>query len=123
MGAGTILCEAVRAGHPAVIVVGCLILFMAVGYALLRWARRPVPAPSGRPTVDDIRARLDYEVQAEIEQSRVAEFRRLAEQGAAERAKEITAVIPVVEDGPHFPLPAPRRGSHSDPHRRTEAAR
>lgn len=98
MGAGTTLCEAVRAGHPAVITVGCLLLLMVVVMAWLRHARRPIPPPRGRLTVSALQSRLDHEVLAEIEQARLAEFKKLAEKEASERAAADTAVIPAVKD-------------------------
>jgi hypothetical protein len=70
------LCEAIRPGHPAVVTVCCLILLLVAASIWLGWARRPIPPPRGRLTVKDLQVRLEYEVQAEIEDARLAEFRR-----------------------------------------------
>ncbi|WP_406639189.1 hypothetical protein [Amycolatopsis sp. WGS_07] len=96
--------EAIRTGHPAVIVVACLLLLLALFVLWLRRAQRPIPAPRGRPTVDDIRARLDtekatrhYADPAETQTVALAGFRSCAEQPVPERAEEITMVIPKAE--------------------------
>ena len=99
MKAAVALGEATRTGRPALIIVCCLLLLLVLVSIWLWRARRPVPPPRGRPTVRDLQARLDYEVQAEIEEARLAEFRRTAEEAAAERAEDDTEVIPKVEDG------------------------
>ncbi|MBB1151640.1 hypothetical protein [Amycolatopsis dendrobii] len=109
MKAAATLGEATRTGHPAVVVVCCVLLLLVLLSMWLWHARRPIPPPRGKLTVRDLQARLDYEVQAEIEQARLAEFRRTAEEAAAERADEDTedtedtAVIPKVEDTDVFP--------------------
>ncbi|MBB1153543.1 hypothetical protein [Amycolatopsis dendrobii] len=55
----------------------------------------------------DLQSRLDHEVLAEIEQARLAEFQRLAEKEASERAMADTTVIPRVEhaNGALSPVP------------------
>ncbi|WP_037360759.1 hypothetical protein [Amycolatopsis orientalis] len=78
--------EATRTGSP-IAVVGCCVLLLLVLAAT--WLCR-----TRRSTVRDPQARLDYEVQAELEQARLAEFRRTAEQAAAERAGEEPEVVP-----------------------------
>ncbi|WP_406633429.1 hypothetical protein [Amycolatopsis sp. WGS_07] len=101
MKAAEALDEAARTSRPAVIVVCCLLLLLILASIWLWRARRPIPPPRGRPTVRDLQARLDYEVQAEIEEARLAEFRRTAEEAAAERSKsdtEDTEIIPKIED-------------------------
>ncbi|NEC55484.1 hypothetical protein G3I59_32160 [Amycolatopsis rubida] len=103
------LCEAVRAGHPAVIIVCCLLVLMVLGWIWLLRARRPIPAPRGRPTVEDIyarvereekdaKARRDHELQATIQAKHLADFCKDAERTAAMRADEVTAEIPTVAD-------------------------
>ncbi|MGW7536547.1 hypothetical protein [Amycolatopsis sp. NPDC054798] len=107
MKAATALGEATRTGRPAVVIVCCVLLLLVLVSMWVWRARRPIPPPRGRPTVRDLQARLDYEVQAEIEQARLAEFRRTAEEAAAERAgkgsEDDTDVIPKVEDTIVFP--------------------
>ncbi|WP_336157765.1 hypothetical protein [Amycolatopsis sp. VC5-11] len=114
MKAAATLGEAARTGHPAV-VIGCCVLLLLVLLSMWLWhARRPVPPPRGKLTVRDLQARLDYEVQAEIEQARLAEFRRTAEEAAAERADEDTDVIPKVDDTVSREADNPRKGEKPD---------
>ncbi|MFD2470547.1 hypothetical protein [Amycolatopsis silviterrae] len=98
MTAAEALDEAARTSRPAVIVVCCLLFLLILASIWLWRARRPIPPPRGRPTVRDLQARLDYEVQAEIEEARLAEFRRTAEEAAAGRAEDDTEVIPKIKD-------------------------
>ncbi|MGW4397775.1 hypothetical protein ACWEHA_21010 [Amycolatopsis nivea] len=118
MKAAVTLGEATRTGHPAVVIVCCVLLLLVLLSMWFWHARRPVPPPRGKLTVRDLQARLDYEVQAEIEEARLAEFRRTAEEAAAERAEEDTEVIPKVEDTDVFPQPPedenPRKGMTPD---------
>ncbi|MFE3177999.1 hypothetical protein ACFXPA_21405 [Amycolatopsis sp. NPDC059090] len=115
MKAAETLGEATRTGHPAVVIVCCVLLLLVLLSMWLWRARRPIPPPRGRLTVRDLKARLDYEVQAEIEEARLAEFRRTAEATAAERAEEDTEVIPKVEDTIVFPeVEKPRKGEKPD---------
>ncbi|WP_134727360.1 hypothetical protein [Amycolatopsis nivea] len=114
MKAAATLGEAARTGHPAV-VIGCCVLLLLVLLSMWLWhARRPVAPPRGKLTVRDLQARLDYEVQAEIEQARLAEFRRTAEEAAAERAGEDTDVIPKVDDTVPREADSPRKGEKPD---------
>ncbi|GAA3561418.1 hypothetical protein GCM10022222_51510 [Amycolatopsis ultiminotia] len=113
--------EVAREGHPAAVIVCCLFPLMILVMGLLRRARRPIPAPRGRPTVKDVETRLqrqaqqNYEVQAAIRDRRAAEFRARAERTAAERDEEIMSVIPEVEDIAVVPLQAsPVRRYHPD---------
>ncbi|MET9262430.1 hypothetical protein [Amycolatopsis sp. NPDC004079] len=89
--------EPIRAGHPGVVVVCCLLVVIVAVVAWLRRAMRPIPPPRGRLTVGALQSRLDHEVLAEIERARLAEFQRLAEKEASERATADTVVIPAVE--------------------------
>ncbi|WP_116199953.1 hypothetical protein [Amycolatopsis circi] len=115
MKAAAALGEATRTGRPAVVIVCCLLLLLVLLSMWLWRARRPIPPARGRLTVRDLKARLDYEVQAEIQQARLAEFRRTAEELAAERAEDDTEVIPKVEDTIVFPeVPKPRKGEKPD---------
>ncbi|ATY12662.1 hypothetical protein CU254_21025 [Amycolatopsis sp. AA4] len=97
MNAAETFAEAARTAHPAVVIGCCVLLLLVLVSAWLWRARRPIPPPRGKLTVRDLQARLDYEVQAEIEEARLAEFRRTAEEAAAERAGEDTEVFPAVE--------------------------
>lgn len=114
MNAAETLGEATRTGRPAVVIVCCVLLLLVLASMWLWRARRPIPPPRGRLTVRDIQARLDYEVQAEIEQARLAEFRRTAEEAAAERAEEDTEVIPKVDDSGFPEAGKPRKGEKPD---------
>ncbi|MYW94356.1 hypothetical protein G3I59_28120 [Amycolatopsis rubida] len=114
MKAAATLGEATRTGHPAVVIVCCALLLLVLLSMWLWHARRPIPPPRGKLTVRDLQARLDYEVQAEIEQARLAEFRRTAEEAAAERAGEDTEVLPKVEDTVFPEAESPRKGEKPD---------
>ncbi|WP_409179981.1 hypothetical protein F9C11_26065 [Amycolatopsis sp. VS8301801F10] len=114
MKAAETLGEATRTGRPIVVVVCCVLLLLVLVSMWLCRARRPIPPPRGRPTVRDLQARLDYEVQAELEQARLAEFRRTAEEAAAERAEEDTEVLPKVEDTGFPEDENPRKGEKPD---------
>jgi hypothetical protein len=133
MKAGT-LWDAARAGHPAVITVGVLLLLFAVGSVFLWRARRPIPAKPrrsrltspkrGKATVDEIAARLDAErlayedeLLAKINAQRMEDLRQAAEQEAAARAAEadrlavgeVTEMIPAIAaEAATESIPAPR---------------
>lgn len=71
MRAGTIW-DAVRAGHPAVITVGVMLVLAAVVVVYLVWGRRPVMPKPGALTVAVLKARLAKEAVEVQPQRRVA---------------------------------------------------
>jgi hypothetical protein len=84
------LSEAVRPGHPAVVVVCGLFVLVVVGCLALRRARRPVPPPLGSLTVKELQARRDHETLMKTQDARLSERRKAAEL----HAEEATAVMP-----------------------------